>query len=90
MVADHFDVVAIGVEDVGAVIGGVIELAYSGPAVVGRAGLERGGVEASTVARSGAVKATCTFSLVGSRWSVIQNHGFPSRPKPPVRGAGSI
>ena len=44
-VADGLDVVAVGVEHEGAVVVGVVDLAHARPAVVRRAGLERGGVE---------------------------------------------
>ena len=44
-VTDGFDVVATGIEDVGAVVVGVVDLAHARGAVVGRAGLERGGIE---------------------------------------------
>ena len=44
-VADGLDVVAVGVEHVGAVVVGVVDLADPGRAVVGPAGGERGGVE---------------------------------------------
>ena len=43
--ADGLDVVAVGVEDEGAVIGGVVERAGAGGAVIGAAGGEGGGVE---------------------------------------------
>ena len=45
LVADGLDVVAVGVEHVGAVVVRVVDLAHAGGAVVGAAGLERGGVE---------------------------------------------
>ena len=45
LVADRFDVVAVGVEDERAVVGRVVVLADAGRAVVGAAGRERGRVE---------------------------------------------
>ena len=68
----------------------MVELAYPGAPLSVPPASSAAAWKSSTVARSGAVKATCTFSVVGSRWSVIQNHGLPSLPKPPVRGIGSI
>ena len=44
-VADGLDVVAVGVEDEGAVVAGVVDRARAGCAVVGAAGRQRGGVE---------------------------------------------
>jgi len=44
-VADGLDVVAVGVEDEGAVVAGVVERARARSAVVGATGGERGGVE---------------------------------------------
>jgi hypothetical protein len=44
-VADGLDVVAVGVEDEGAVVGGVVDRTRAGRAVVGAPGGECGGVE---------------------------------------------
>ena len=64
--ADGLDVVAVGVEHVGAVVGRVVDLADAGGAVVGAAGLEGGGVEGvdrrAIGRREGDVEAVGEFS----------------------------
>jgi hypothetical protein len=44
-VADGLDIVAVGVEDEGAVVAGVVDRAWARGAVVGAAGGKGGGVE---------------------------------------------
>jgi len=83
-VADCLDVVAVGIQDEGPVVLRVVDLAHAGTAVVPRPGPQAASWKASTVSRSGLVKATWTGSRT-SPWR-IQNQGLPSRPKPTVPG----
>ena len=67
VVADELDVVAVGVEHVGAVVAGVVDAALARRAVVAVAGLDCRGWKASTVSSSGAGKARCRSSVSGPR-----------------------
>ena len=76
-VADGLDVVAVGVEDEGAVVAGVVDRARAGGAVVGAAGGEGGGVEGvdrASVLRT--PKATWAPLTTGRPREWIQKKGF--------------
>ena len=88
--ADRLDVVPVGVEDIGAVVGGVIDLAHARRAVVGGARLERRGMK--RVDRRSVVSREATWTpLCAERLPVaIQKNGLCRSPKPPMPGTGSI
>jgi hypothetical protein len=71
-VADDLDVLAVGVEDEGGVVVGVVDLAGAGAAVVAAAGGNRGGVEGVDGAAIGGGEATWTPWTVGRPRTPIQ------------------
>jgi hypothetical protein len=89
-VADRLDIVPVGVEYIGAVVGRVIDLAHARRAVVGGARLERRGVERVDRPRFSVANATWT-PLCAERLPVaIQKNGRCRSPNPPMPGTGSI